>query len=437
MNSPMFSSLRSRPAPMGPKQIDSPDDLDEDEIDLRKGCSTLWRGKWIIAIATLIGGILAYLIVSQQVPEYKASAKVMFGIQQTNVINLQDVLTEQTVESGRLEDQIQILSSTSLMERVIDALNLGRRPEFNPTLRPPVPTLGERIGAFIPIPPEATDFLRSTGIIRPEPTEPLPEDVARRERLAVIQNVQEGLRLRPIGKSRVLEITYLSPSPTLATSIANTIAEQYIVDQLEAKLDATRSATDWLSTRVDDLRVQLQEDEEALEAARASVAENAGQTLEVTQQQLSALNASLSEQRSQVTRLQSLFDRLDGAVESGNDLGAVSEFRASAVIQNFRAQRTLVRNELANLPDSLPEDHPVRVGLREQTAQIDADILQEARNIIQAARSDLTAAIAAQNRAQSLEAARIATAEAQARENLGRFLDYGSGYEPTTVRMFR
>ena len=51
--------------------------------------------------------------------------------------------------------------------------------------------------------------------------------------------------------------------------------------------------------------------------------------------------------------------------------------------------------------------------------------------------SDLTAAIAAQNRAQSLEAARVATAEAQARENLTRFLDYGSSYEPTTVRMFR
>lgn len=51
--------------------------------------------------------------------------------------------------------------------------------------------------------------------------------------------------------------------------------------------------------------------------------------------------------------------------------------------------------------------------------------------------SDLTAAIASQNRAQSLEAARLASAEAQGRENLTRFLDYGAGYEPTTVRMFR
>ena len=51
--------------------------------------------------------------------------------------------------------------------------------------------------------------------------------------------------------------------------------------------------------------------------------------------------------------------------------------------------------------------------------------------------ADLTAAIAAQNRAQSLEAARAATAEAQARANLSRFLDYGGGYQPTTLRMFR
>ena len=51
--------------------------------------------------------------------------------------------------------------------------------------------------------------------------------------------------------------------------------------------------------------------------------------------------------------------------------------------------------------------------------------------------ADLTAAIAAQNRAEALEAARRASAEEQARENLSRFLDYGTGYEPTAVRMFQ
>ena len=50
--------------------------------------------------------------------------------------------------------------------------------------------------------------------------------------------------------------------------------------------------------------------------------------------------------------------------------------------------------------------------------------------------ADLTAAIAAQGRAQSLEAAQRAAAQDQAREQLRRFLTPGTGYRPTTVTMF-
>jgi type II secretory pathway component PulK len=42
-------------------------------------------------------------------PSTKASAKVMFDIQQqSNVVNLQDVLVDQTFDTGALEDQMQV-----------------------------------------------------------------------------------------------------------------------------------------------------------------------------------------------------------------------------------------------------------------------------------------------------------------------------------------
>lgn len=49
--------------------------------------------------------------------------------------------------------------------------------------------------------------------------------------------------------------------------------------------------------------------------------------------------------------------------------------------------------------------------------------------------SDLTAMMAAQGRANALEQARRAAAQEQAREQFGRFMA-GSGYSPSTVRMF-
>jgi P-type conjugative transfer protein TrbJ len=50
--------------------------------------------------------------------------------------------------------------------------------------------------------------------------------------------------------------------------------------------------------------------------------------------------------------------------------------------------------------------------------------------------ADLTAAVAAQGRAQSLETAQRTLAQDQGREQLRRFLNSGSGYQPTTVQIF-
>ena len=50
--------------------------------------------------------------------------------------------------------------------------------------------------------------------------------------------------------------------------------------------------------------------------------------------------------------------------------------------------------------------------------------------------ADVTALLAAQGRAQSLQGAQTAAAEAQAQEQLRRFIAPGPGYHPTTITMF-
>jgi len=50
--------------------------------------------------------------------------------------------------------------------------------------------------------------------------------------------------------------------------------------------------------------------------------------------------------------------------------------------------------------------------------------------------ADLTATVAAQARAQSLEAAQRTSAQDQGREQLRRFLTPGAGYQPSSVQMF-
>ena len=376
-----------------PPQASSPIiEEDNDVIDLRGLAHTLWRGKWIVVICTLIAAVLGFLVVSQFEPSYRASAKVMFGIQQSNVVNIQEVLVEQQFDSSKLEDQIEVLRSTNLIERVITELNVDRDPAFNPSLREPEVTFVSRISKFVSLPPELIDLARNIGLLAPPPPAPDPVEAARRERLSVINNVLSGLSLKPVGRSRVIEISYVSGSPKTSARIVNMIADQYIIDQLEAKLEATRAATSWLSTRVDELRFRVQRAEEAVESARSELSNDTGQTLEVTQQQLEALNGSLATARAEVSRLQSLYDRLTTAVENGRDLGAISEFRASDIIQRYRQQEAEYLSQKIVLEGSVLEGHPSLVRLQQQIDEVKRNISEEAKRIVSAAEIDLQAA---------------------------------------------
>ena len=109
------------------------------------------------------------------------------------------------------------------------------------------------------------------------------------------------------------------------------------------------------------------------------------------------------------------------------------------------------QNSVAGLQDALRIQATVVGNLdtnrREMSALVDAS--QGAAGALEAAQAgnqlvalqahqiaDLTATVAAQGRAQSLEAAARVAAQDQAREQLRRFLSPNTGYQPSTVRMF-
>lgn len=366
-------------------------DDEDDVIDIRALLSTLWNGKWIIAICMLLISAAGFLGVSQAAPQYRAEAVVMFETA-GNVNNIQEFLVNPEFNNDTLQNEIEVLRSTNLMERVIDKLNLDRNPEFNPSLRVEEPTLIDRMLKGIALPPEVTDLAMSLGIIQPEGPAPDPSEVAARERLTVIENVQEGLGLSPVRGSKVIKISYTSENPRTSAAIVNTISEQYIVDQLEAKLEATRSATEWLSVRVDELRDRVTTSENAVEALRGDLAATTGQSLAVTQQQLEALNGSLAVARNRTTELQSRFERLNSVLNDGTNLGAVSDFRSSPLIQSLRTQENELASREANLAQTVVDTHPALRSVRTQIAEVRENISEEARRIVASFRLDLQAA---------------------------------------------
>lgn len=109
------------------------------------------------------------------------------------------------------------------------------------------------------------------------------------------------------------------------------------------------------------------------------------------------------------------------------------------------------RNSVASLQDALRVQAAVVGNLDTNRTQLSALIgaSQNAAGALQASQAgnqlvglqaqqlaDLTATVASQGRAQSLEIAQRASAQEQGREQLRRFLAPGPGYQASTVKMF-
>ncbi|KYH01545.1 P-type conjugative transfer protein TrbJ [Bradyrhizobium sp. DOA1] len=127
---------------------------------------------------------------------------------------------------------------------------------------------------------------------------------------------------------------------------------------------------------------------------------------------------------------------------------ASSSQPAQALIANAQ---TRWQNAVAGLQDAMRVQATVVGNLDANRAQMSALVSasQGASGALQASQAgnqllalqnqqlaDLTAAIAAQGRAQTLEQAQRAAAQDQGREQLRRFLTQGQGYQSTTVQMF-
>lgn len=370
---------------------------EDDGPDLRALLLTLWRGRWIITVCVLLVTIAGWLFVSQMRPTYTATASVLFTGDKSRIIDLGDGVIAQDPRRDSLQNEIEILNSTSLMNRVVEKLNLERDPEFNPRLRTEFTPLEQGQAWFGEQMAAAKGLLASFGIAEPpRPTvQKDAETQAKALRRSVIARAQGKITLQPVRGSRVMRISATADDPGTAARLANTLVDQFIIGQMEARLQATREATGWLSTRVDELRQQVQEVEEKVQFVRAQVAEETGQGVEITRQQLQSVNAALASAQANRSAAVARLQRLEMELDSGGDLSAVPEIRDSEIIAELRQQQARLRAQEASLTASVAEDHPVRAQLRQRIQEIEASIRDEAeriratlRNVVESARAN-------------------------------------------------
>lgn len=318
------------------RQLHHENSTEDDSIDIGHILGVLWRGRWRILIAVLIGSIAAYYYANYvAVPKYRATTSMVLETQGEQVVNIDSVISGIAKDFTSINTQLQVIRSRKLIEELVDQLDLLSDPEFNGALRPPPRfSLRRTIANLLQIVRPASETETS---ILPAPTTEATQTAAERRRDSVVSAVQGAVAASNLRNTYILNIAVTTTNSQKSRLMANTLADLYIRDQVNVKYQATENATFWLSQRVVELGAELKDREDELKALR-------GQTSVTSAEEMLALNTQFRELRSSLSAAQ---DRAMAADADITNITRIAEIEDPTEL--IEALLTLGNTELLHL----------------------------------------------------------------------------------------
>jgi capsular exopolysaccharide synthesis family protein len=206
--------------------------------------SIIRRRKGTLILISVFGILAGLLISLPQTPIYQAKSSLEIQDMNDSFLNMNKLnpVSESSGNTTSLTDiqtQIKILQSETLTDRVMEKLKV--KPDANDGLGQ------ERLSAWR----KALNLGE-------------PEHVGKRDK--ALKMASKSLKVRAAGQTRIIEILSDSTDPKLAADFANTLANEYIEQNMEARWKMTERTGVWLTRQIDDMRVKLERSEDSLQA---------------------------------------------------------------------------------------------------------------------------------------------------------------------------
>src|ERR1035438_7382452 len=199
----------------------------EDRLSLMDVWRVLMKRSFIILTVTAVFLAIAALYAFRTTPVYESVSRIEIKPNTTPNVGLQSLVDEEARggESGSaLQTEILVLQSNSVMLQTAQSLDLIDRVRAAESKE-------AKAGAAAP-----------SGEMTPG------------ERLALIGLIKGGLHVQIVPSTQMVDISYRSNDPKLATDVVNKLVATYIDEDLHSKYDRTMHVSSWLQNQLEGLR---------------------------------------------------------------------------------------------------------------------------------------------------------------------------------------
>jgi capsular exopolysaccharide synthesis family protein len=295
------------------------------------------------------------------------------------------------------QTQYRILTGRELARRVVTKLDLKSLPEFNGTAEPPdtpatyIDSLGRRALAFLGQDGKAR-AVQSSEVI---------------DETAFVGDFLSRVQVTPVQGSKLVDVSFRSTDAHTAARAVNVLVDEYVEQNLEVKLQGTRSMLEWLDGELVSQQEKVEQAERALAEYRER--ENAMSLDErnnIVLSRLNALNEALLKARTTRIERETVF----GQVKTIDDATAADSLPVVAQnpqVQALKVQVGELQRQKAQLAERYGDRHPEMQKVNASLDNAERQLKLETAKALQSVRNEYErASLEERTLAQNLEAAK-------------------------------
>ncbi|HZU23075.1 MAG TPA: GumC family protein, partial [Terriglobales bacterium] len=218
----------------------------------------------------------------------------------------------------------------------------------------------------------------------------LPEEVHLDDatQSALLNGFKGGLEVKPIPRTRIMEIHYRSANPQQAARIINAVIDVYIEQNRKSRFDSTMQTSDWISKQLSDLLLKVESSQEKLvQYQREHDILGLDEKQNIITSKLDELNKQLTIAETDRIQKEAVF-RL--TQNQSPDLVGTTEI---AGIERLRTSEAETRSQLAELSAQFGPAYPKIRELNDRLASIQQQIALELRRASERAENEYKAAL--------------------------------------------
>jgi polysaccharide biosynthesis transport protein len=230
----------------------------------------LWRiirkRKWLVIGIAFLVTTLVTIEIFRTKSRYRASATIEIGKGTVSLIRSSEVLLQQEdplpVDMKTTE---VILKSAPLLEDVIVNLQLDQNPEFLDVDKKKSvwDSFNDVAGNLQGNRDRPSRRIFTSAVAKP--TVDGIRSAEEAERLArFVEILENSLVVEPIENTRAMTISFTHTEPSLAAAIANGIADRFVEQSFEKKIEKFTNASSWLHRSTRELKAKIEQAEKAL-----------------------------------------------------------------------------------------------------------------------------------------------------------------------------